>query len=143
MTRPSLLMIDSSPEAVELARFSIWRSKLDCAFGWFEDAEQAVNSLLTPVTAGNAADTFPFLILLESHLPRMEGLELLQQIRANPQTKSLPVVIFSSSNDAEDIAKAYAAGANAYAVKPVDAKDFMKTVVDTVSYWMHHNQLGR
>ncbi|WDZ94456.1 response regulator [Herbaspirillum sp. WKF16] len=143
MTRPSILMIDPSPESVELARFSLWRSQLDCSFGWFEDAEQAADSLFSDEAAAQAAVTLPFLILLESRLPRMDGLEFLQQLRSHEHTRTLPVVMFSSSNDAPDVARAYAAGANGYALKPVDAREFMKTVVDTVSYWLNCNQLGR
>lgn len=143
MTRPSILMIDPSPESVELARFSVWRSKLDCSFGWFEDAEQAAESLFCTEAATRPCDTLPFLILLEAHLPRMDGLEFLQQLRGHAHTRELPVVMFSSSADEPDVARAYAAGANGYALKPVDAREFMKAVVDTASYWLNHNQPGR
>lgn len=136
MTRPSILMIDPSAESVELARFSLWRSKLDCSFGWFEDAEQAAESLLSPSAITAPPDTLPFLILLESHLPRMDALELLAELRAHAHTRALPVVMFSSTAEAEDEARAYAAGANGFTIKPVDAKEFMKTVVDTTSHWL-------
>lgn len=136
MTRPCILMIDPSPESVELARFSVWRSKLECTFGWFEDAEQAAESLFTE-QASSQPDELPCLILLETHLPRMDGLEFLQQLRSHPHTRDLPVVMFSSTNEEADVAKAFAAGANSHALKPVDAREFMKTVVDTVSHWLN------
>ncbi|EJN06893.1 response regulator containing a CheY-like receiver domain and a GGDEF domain [Herbaspirillum sp. YR522] len=135
MTRSSILMVDPSPESVELARFSLWRSKLDCAFGWFEDAEQAVESLFSPSAMTAPEDTLPYLVLLEPKLPRMDGLELLRQLRQHPHTRDLPVVIFCNSGDAADQAAALAAGANDFLVKPVDAKEFMHLVVDTVTHW--------
>jgi CheY-like chemotaxis protein len=135
-------MIDPSPESVELARFSVWRSKLECSFGWFEDAEQAAESLFTADAAGQP-DSLPFLIMLESHLPRMDALDFLRQLRSHAHTQDLPVVMFSSSNDEPEVTQAYAAGANGYALKPVDAREFMKTVVDTASHWLQIRQSGR
>ncbi|OWY29844.1 response regulator [Herbaspirillum robiniae] len=135
MTRPSILMIDPSPESVELARFAVWRSKLDCSFGWFEDAEQAAESLFTDAAAASP-DALPFLILLESHLPRMDAIEFLRMVRSHPHTAALPVVMFSSTNEEPDVAKALEAGANSYLLKPVDAREFMTTVVDTISHWL-------
>ncbi|MCA1326640.1 response regulator [Herbaspirillum sp. alder98] len=128
-------MVDPSPESVELARFSLWRSKLDCAFGWFEDAEQAAESLFSPTAMTGPDDTLPYLLLLEPKLPRMDGLELLRQVRSHAHTRDLPVVMFCNSGDADDEAAAMAAGANSYLVKPVDAKEFMQLVVDTVLRW--------
>ncbi|WP_245200345.1 response regulator [Herbaspirillum sp. LeCh32-8] len=132
-------MIDPSPESVELARFSVWRSKLECSFGWFEDAEQAAESLFTP-DAADRPESLPFLIMLESHLPRMDALDFLRQLRSHPHTQDLPVVMFSSSNDEPEVAQAYAAGANGYALKPVDAREFMKAVVDTAAHWLQVRQ---
>ncbi|PLY60659.1 response regulator [Herbaspirillum sp. BH-1] len=135
MSRPSILMVDPSPESVELARFSLWRSKLDCAFGWFEDAERTIESLLSP-QAQNQPETLPFMIFIEPHLPRMEGLELLHLLRSHPSTQALPVVMFATSYDETDAARSRAAGASDYIVKPVDAREFMQVVSDTVARWL-------
>jgi two-component system response regulator len=80
-------MVDPSPESVELARFSLWRSKLECDFGWFEDAERAMESIFSP-QALQHPDTLPCLILLEPRLPRMEGLDLLHMLRSQPHTRA-------------------------------------------------------
>lgn len=135
MSCPSILMVDPSPESVELARFSLWRSKLDCAFGWFEDAERAAESLFTPEAQAHP-DTLPRLILLEPRLPRMEGLELLHLLRTHAHTRELPVVMFATSQDDNDARRCLAAGANDYLVKPVDAREFMQVVHQTVSRWL-------
>ncbi|HZG21313.1 MAG TPA: response regulator [Herbaspirillum sp.] len=128
-------MVDPSPESVELARFSLWRSKLDCAFGWFEDAEHTMESLLSE-QAQRQPETLPFLILLEPRLPRMEGLELLQLLRSHPHTQALPIIMFATSYDENDAVRSRAAGANDYLVKPVDAREFMQLVSQTVTRWL-------
>lgn len=135
MSRPSILMVDPSPESVELARFSLWRNKLDCDFGWFEDAEGAAQSLFKPQAKAHPAD-LPRLILLEPRLPRMEGLELLHMLRAHAHTRALPVIMFATAQDDADAARARAAGANDYLVKPVDARAFMELVSQTVRRWL-------
>jgi len=128
-------MVDPSPESVELARFSLWRNKVDCVFGWFEDAEQAAESLFAPTAQTAPEDTLPFLVLLEPKLSRMDGLELLRQVRSHAHTRDLPVVMFCESGDAADEAAAQAAGANGFLIKPVDAREFMQLVMETVLHW--------
>ncbi|MBW9332267.1 response regulator [Herbaspirillum sp. RU 5E] len=135
MSRPSILMVDPSPESVELARFSLWRSKLECDFGWFEDAERAMESIFSP-QALQHPDTLPCLILLEPRLPRMEGLDLLHMLRSQPHTRALPVIMFATSYDETDAARSREAGANDYLVKPVDAREFMQLVNQTVQRWL-------
>ncbi|MBG7619962.1 response regulator [Herbaspirillum sp. AP02] len=135
MSRPSILMVDPSPESVELARFSLWRSKLDCAFGWFEDAEHTLESLLSP-QAQSQPETLPVMILIEPRLPRMEGLELLHLLRSHPHTQALPVIMFATSYDETDATRAHAAGVSDYIVKPVDAREFMQVVSETVARWL-------
>lgn len=135
MSRPSILMVDPSPESVELARFSLWRSKLECDFGWFEDAERAMESIFSP-QALQHPDTLPCLILLEPRLPRMEGLDLLHMLRSQPHTRALPVIMFATSYDETDAARSRGAGANDYLVKPVDAREFMQLVNQTVQRWL-------
>ena len=135
MSRPSILMVDPSPESVELARFSLWRSKLECDFGWFEDAERAMESIFSP-QALQHPDTLPCLILLEPRLPRMEGLDLLHMLRSQPHTRALPVIMFATSYDETDAARSREAGANDYLVKPVDAREFMQLVNQTVRRWL-------
>jgi two-component system response regulator len=128
-------MVDPSPESVELARFSLWRSKLECDFGWFEDAERAMESIFSP-QALQHPDTLPCLILLEPRLPRMEGLDLLHMLRSQPHTRALPVIMFATSYDETDAARSREAGANDYLVKPVDAREFMQLVNQTVQRWL-------
>lgn len=85
-------------------------------------------------------DKHPRVILLDLNLPKIGGLEVLRQIKSNEQTKSIPVVILSSSNMDSDIARAYQFGVNSYVVKPVDFEVFFKAITDLGAYWKSLNQ---
>ena len=85
----------------------------------------------------------PKLILLDLHLFRMSGLEVLQQLKVHDRTRPIPVVIFSNAADQKEIMECYRLGANSYVVKPSDAKKFAETVADMVHYWLNVNQSFR
>jgi len=78
----------------------------------------------------------PRLILLDLKMPKVNGLEVLEKLKADDATKSIPVVILTSSREDPDIKKCYELGANSYIVKPVDFDDFIKSVGDVGLYWI-------
>lgn len=82
----------------------------------------------------------PKVIVLDLKMPKIDGLEILTQIKANSLTKEIPVVVLTSSNEPRDIDKAYFLGANSYIVKPVDFDEFEKVVIDLGVYWLFRNQ---
>lgn len=79
------------------------------------------------------------LILLDLKLPKVDGFDVLQQLKSNKQTASIPVVIFSASNINADIKRAYESGANSYLVKPDTYRELKDVVQDLTSYWIGHN----
>jgi len=91
--------------------------------------------------AGKAAGLTPRLMLLDLKLPKMNGIEVLKMVRADPRFKELPVVVFTSSSEDPDIAAAYAYGANSYVTKPVDHESFIKAVTNVGLYWMITNRI--
>lgn len=82
----------------------------------------------------------PKVILLDLKMPKVDGLEVLAQIKANVLTKSIPVVVLTSSKEHPDIERSYSFGANSYIVKPVEFDEFTKVVVELGLYWLHKNQ---
>lgn len=82
----------------------------------------------------------PKVILLDLKLPRMNGLEVLERLKADADTRSIPVVVLTSSREEPDIQKAYKLGVNSYIVKPVDFEQFMTAVSEAGLYWLVVNQ---
>jgi CheY-like chemotaxis protein len=85
----------------------------------------------------------PRVVLLDLKLPKVDGLEVLRRLRADERTKSLPVVVLTSSNEEPDIAAAYRLGANSYIVKPVDFEAFARAVSEVGLYWVLLNEQPR
>lgn len=80
--------------------------------------------------------THPKLLLLDLKMPKISGMQVLEKVKGDPSFSSIPVVIFTSSQEDPDIAKCYSLGANSYIVKPVDSNDFFNTIKDMGMYWM-------
>lgn len=90
--------------------------------------------------AGRDVNIKPKVILLDLKMPKVSGLEVLEQISANQLTHNIPVVVLTSSKEHPDVEKAYLLGANSYIVKPVDFEDFRTIVNNLGIYWLQHNQ---
>ena len=87
-----------------------------------------------------SGDTLPMVMLLDIKLPRLDGHDVLRQLRADSRTRYLPVVVMTSSSEEEDIRKSYKLGANSYICKPVDSGQFTSTVTQLGHYWLKLNQ---
>jgi two-component system response regulator len=92
------------------------------------------------VFASRSFEHPPKLILLDLKLPKVDGTEVLQQLKDDARTKSIPVVVLTSSKEERDLSRSYALGANSYIQKPVDFEQFRQTVKTVGRYWMVINQ---
>src|SRR5215210_7586069 len=96
----------------------------------------------TGAYAGRDTNVMPQFILLDLKLPKVDGLQVLQRIRADERTKRLPVVVFTSSSEEEDMIKSYDLGANSYVRKPVDFDQFLEATRQLGLYWLVLNQVA-
>jgi two-component system response regulator len=102
------------------------------------DGVAALDYLLGP--EGDTARALPALVLLDVNLPKVDGLEVLRRLRANPRTRLLPIVILTASKEEEDILKSYSLGANAYVRKPVQFAEFATAVKTVGLFWLLLNE---
>lgn len=108
---------------------------------WVKDGEEALDYLFKRGNYSNKSDSIkPKVILLDLKMPKVDGLTVLKEIRANNDTKLIPVVIMTSSQEESDIAGSYDLGANSYIVKPVDFNKFMDSIAEVGLYWMLLNR---
>ena len=109
-----------------------------------EDGQAALDYLFgTGEHAGRNVADLPAVVLLDLKLPRIEGIEVLRRIRADERTATLPVVVLTSSMQADDISRSYALGANAYVRKPVDFVEFVDMSRVLVEFWLRLNERHR
>lgn len=133
-----LLYVEDDPNDAELTLRALRRAGVDCPVRHARDGVEALESLYGG--ASGPAAPAPRLILLDLKLPRVSGLEVLRRIRAEERTRTTPVVILTSSREPRDVAQAYALGANAYVVKPVDFDQFEAALSCLGRFWLQWNE---
>ncbi|AFZ59081.1 response regulator [Anabaena cylindrica FACHB-243] len=128
-TKNTLLIIEDNPDDIELTLLAFERTGLQENVVIARDGVEAINYLF-------AENTLPDLILLDLQLPRIDGLEVLRQIRANSRTRLLPIVILTTSNEESDRLQGYGLGCNSYIRKPVDYDQFVSVMQQLGMYWL-------
>ncbi len=140
--RNVLLLVEDNPDDEELTLLAFERSRITSEVIVAHDGEEALDYLFgTGMYAGRDLSVMPTLILLDLQLPKISGLEVLQRLRANNQTKFLPVVILTTSNEQQDLLNSYSLGCNSYIRKPVDFQQFITAVQQLGMYWLLLNEL--
>jgi two-component system response regulator len=136
-----ILLVEDNPDDVELTLRAFRKSKIANEIIVAHDGIEALEYLFaTGKHAGRDNSRLPQLVLLDLKLPRLDGLQVLERIRANPRTKLLPVVILTSSTEEPDLKNGYSLGANSYIRKPVDFQEFQVAVQRLGLYWLLLNQ---
>jgi two-component system response regulator len=136
-----ILLVEDNPDDVELTLRAFRKSKIANEIVIARDGVEALDYLFaTGDHAGRDNSTLPQLVLLDLKLPRIDGLQVLKRIRANPKTALVPVVILTSSTEEPDLKTGYGLGANSYIRKPVDFQDFVVAVSRIGLYWLLLNQ---
>jgi two-component system, response regulator len=142
MQRPiEILLVEDNPDDVELTLHALRRENLANNIHVARDGEEALEFLFCNGThADRSCEPPPKLILLDLKLPKVDGMEVLKQLKADPRTRTIPVVILTSSKEERDLVNSYGLGANSYIQKPVDFDQFRKTIKTVGLYWLVINQ---
>lgn len=141
MADKMILLVEDNPDDEELTLRALRKSKLTNDIAVTRDGTEALEFLFCE---GQYADRdsshMPAVVLLDLKLPKLNGLDVLQRIRADERTKLIPVVILTSSSEDEDMINSYTSGANSYVRKPVAFSQFADAVSELGLYWMLLNE---
>ena len=130
-----ILIVDDSPKDVELAITALREKNLANEVIVAEDGEEALDYLYRRGSFENYEKGNPAVILLDIKMPKMNGIELLKQIRTDPELQLIPVIMLTSSREEKDLVECYRLGANSYVVKPVDISQFIDSIKAVGQYW--------
>lgn len=129
-----ILLVEDNPDDAELAIRALKKSNLANHLLHLLDGEEALDFLL------NEKNNKPKLVLLDLKMPKIDGIEVLRKLKSNERTKSIPVVMLTSSKEERDIVETYKLGVNAYIVKPLDFEQFGQAVGQLGLFWLILNQ---
>ena len=139
-----ILLVEDSAEDVELTLRALQKHNLTNRIHVVRDGAEALDFLFARgAYAGRNAASVPKVVLLDLKLPKVDGLEVLRQIKQDVRTRVVPVVVLTSSREEPDIERSYQLGVNSYIVKPVDFEGFVRAVSEAGLYWLLVNQPPR
>ncbi len=141
MKNKIILLVEDNPSDIALTQRAFAKSRIANELVIAEDGQEALSYLFaTGKHTDRDVTQLPALVLLDLKLPLVDGLEVLQQIRLDPRTNRLPVVILTTSNEEQDVAQSYDLGANSFIRKPVDFIQFTQAVEHLGLYWLVMNE---
>jgi two-component system response regulator len=136
-----ILLVEDNQDDEELALLAFKKGQVGNTVVVARDGVEALDYLFaTGPYTGRDVSAFPQVMLLDLKLPKIDGLEVLRRVRADPRTRRLPVVILTSSREDEDLIRGYDLGANSYVRKPVDFTQFVDAVRQLQVYWLVLNE---
>lgn len=139
MLKP-ILLVEDNPRDLELTLLALERSQLANEVIVLRDGADALDYLLRRNAYAARDDGNPAVLLLDLKLPKVDGLEVLEQVRDSADLRSIPVVMLTSSREEPDLDRAYQLGVNAYVVKPVEFKEFVGAISDLGIFWAVLNE---
>jgi CheY-like chemotaxis protein len=136
-----ILLVEDNQDDMDLALHALRREKLANHIFVARDGEEALDFLFCRgAFTDRSFNSPPKLVLLDLKLPKVDGLEVLKQVKSDPRTKTIPIVIMTSSKEERDLVAGYSLGVNSYIQKPVDFDQFRETVKNVGLYWLVTNQ---
>ncbi len=142
MNRKTLLLVEDNPDDEALTLRALRKNNIANEIIVARDGQEALDYLFaTGAFDGRDINEQPQVILLDLKLPKVDGLQVLERLRAEPETRHIPVVVLTSSNEERDIIRSYDLGANSYVRKPVDFEQFLQAARQLGLYWMVLNEV--
>jgi len=136
-----VLLVEDNPHEAQLTLRTLKQFNLGNRLLHLDDSTEALDFIFARGQyANNETTTYLKVIFLDLKLPKVDGLEVLRQIKSNEKTKHIPVVFFTSSSEESDVRKAYELGANGYTVKPIDYETFNAAITSLGDFWIKVNQ---
>ena len=135
-----ILLVEDDPKDVELTLTALEEYNLANEVVVARDGEEALDYLYCRGNFATRAEENPAVLLLDLKLPKVDGLEVLQQIRSDEELKMIPVVVLTSSREERDMIASYKLGVNAYVVKPVDFHEFVNAIKELGVFWAVINE---
>jgi two-component system response regulator len=139
--QPAVLLVEDNPSDLELTLHALDRGRFGNRIDVVRDGAEALDYLFAKGRhAGRDPADLPRVVLLDLKLPLVDGIEVLREIRGDPRTRRLPVVMLTSSAEDRDLKDCYALGVNSYIVKPVDIDQFFTAIQQVGVYWLILNR---
>lgn len=136
MMSAEIIIIEDNPHDLEMILDAFCESSIHPGTQILRDGVEATDYFFRKKAEDTASSLcFPQLILLDLKLPKVNGMEVLKLLKSDERTKCIPVVVFTSSNEAKDKKESYRLGANSYLVKPLDADRFAENIRHIINYW--------
>jgi two-component system response regulator len=141
MMEKTIMLVEDNPDDEELTLRALRKASIANDVFVARDGREALDFLFgTGQHAGREPQTMPAVVLLDLKLPKLDGIDVLQRMRADPRTRLVPVVVLTSSSEDEDMLRSYQSGANSYVRKPIEFSEFAHAVTQLGMYWMLINQ---
>ena len=135
-----ILLAEDSAADAEMTMRTLKKRGIANRVVWVKDGVEAIEYLFSQGAWADRPDGYPRLVLLDLKMPRMDGLQVLQRMKSDARTQTIPVVMMTSSREEGDLFASYKLGVNSFVVKPVDFDSFAETVAEVGMYWMITNQ---
>ncbi|MBI3903339.1 MAG: response regulator [Nitrosomonadales bacterium] len=136
-----ILLVEDNPSDAELCIRALKQSKLANKLVWVKDGAEALDFIFaTGAYTGRTGMHVPKVILLDLHLPKVNGMEVLRRVKSDERTRTIPIVVLTSSKEDRDVAESYQLGVNSYISKPVEFDAFARTVSELGLYWLLVNR---
>ena len=137
-----ILLVEDNPHDAEMTIRGLKRNNFANNLHWVKDGVECLEFIRCEgAYADRSPNEFPRLVLLDLKMPKLDGLDVLRELKADERTRSVPVVVMTSSNQERDLVDSYRLGVNGFVTKPVDFNEFMTAVANIGMYWLLVNRV--